>query len=372
VVKETIVAPNVYQLGHTPHAVKADEVLYVGARMALDSDGDIKSYDFTRQAHKVFRDVESILRAGGYCFDDVAMIHLYLKHYQDRAALVGIRTQYLPHSGWSGTAVETALPHPKALYAMEVVAGRPKQCVVSAAVHHVPDVAHAVRIGTTLYVQGQLGWDVAGNVSDDIVTQAEQSYENLSQILQTAGVSWSAVVKVNSYLERREDAAQIAEVRKKYLNAGEWVATDVLAPKVFRETRVEVELVVAPGKQLIRASGVHSDGGLPHAAKVGNVVYTGSLIGCDSDGNIVGKEDVTAQANQAFENLKAVLKAAGASVADVVSLNMYMARSGDFEDATTAQAKYLRPGTCVTTQVGVGLVGREVLIEVEGVAVTNP
>jgi 2-iminobutanoate/2-iminopropanoate deaminase len=368
---EIVVAPNVFRLGNAPHAVKLGDVLYVGARMAWDSKGGITRGDFSTQAHQVFRDVDSILREGGFSFDDVAMIHLYLKRHQDRAALVDIRTQYLPYSGWSGTAVETALPHPEALYAMEVVAGRPKQCFVSPAVHHVPDVAHAIKIGNTLYLQGQLGWDLTGKVSDDIVAQAQESYRNLNEILQIAGASWSDVVKVNSYLERREDFMKIEQVRKRYLTPGRWVATDVVAPKVFPETTIEVELVVAPGKELITAPEVYPYRDLPHAVKVGKIVYTGSVPGCDSNGNIVGRGDVTAQANQTFQNLRAVLKAAGASLADVVKLNTYVARRTDFESVARVQARYVNQGTCITTEVGVGLLDLELLIEVDCLAAAS-
>ncbi|HXN21988.1 MAG TPA: Rid family hydrolase [Candidatus Dormibacteraeota bacterium] len=44
----------------------------------------------------------------------------------------------------------------------------------------------------------------------------------------------------------------------------------------------------------------------------------------DKSGNLVGRGEMHAQAQQVFENLKAALAAAGATFSDVVKLNYYV------------------------------------------------
>ena len=47
------------------------------------------------------------------------------------------------------------------------------------------------------------------------------------------------------------------------------------------------------------------------AVRAGNLVYVSGIVAVDRDGNLVGGGDVVAQTRQVFENMRAVLAAAG-------------------------------------------------------------
>jgi len=66
--------------------------------------------------------------------------------------------------------------------------------------------------------------------------------------------------------------------------------------------------------------------GFSHAIKStgGTTIHCAGQVGWDKDYNLVGEGDVGAQARQALANLKLVLAAAGASVADVVRMRTYV------------------------------------------------
>ena len=51
-----------------------------------------------------------------------------------------------------------------------------------------------------------------------------------------------------------------------------------------------------------------------HAVRMGDLIFVAGEVPRDRDGNLVGKGDVRAQTEQVFENLKAVLEAAGSGL----------------------------------------------------------
>ena len=80
-------------------------------------------------------------------------------------------------------------------------------------------------------------------------------------------------------------------------------------------------------KEQITAEGIYSTEALKfaHGIKAGDVLYTSGIVARGPDGEIVGKGDVEAQAHQVYQNLEAILAAAGATWNDVVKYNTYLA-----------------------------------------------
>lgn len=90
------------------------------------------------------------------------------------------------------------------------------------------------------------------------------------------------------------------------------------------------------------------------------------------NGELVGKEDMKAQIEQDIENLEKVLNAAGASLEDVVKLNMYTTDIDAFletgEWRTTNYDKLWGPDGAACTLVEVKrLCDPDILIEIEAV-----
>ncbi|MBV9197739.1 MAG: RidA family protein [Solirubrobacterales bacterium] len=65
------------------------------------------------------------------------------------------------------------------------------------------------------------------------------------------------------------------------------------------------------------------------AVRAGGLVFVSGCVPVDSDGRLVGGEDVVAQARQVFTNLARVLAAAGTGFADVAKVTVYLT---DIED----------------------------------------
>lgn len=66
--------------------------------------------------------------------------------------------------------------------------------------------------------------------------------------------------------------------------------------------------------------------GFSHAIKStgATTIHCAGQVGWDKDYNLVGEDDIGAQARQALENLREVLAAAGASPANVVRMRTYV------------------------------------------------
>jgi enamine deaminase RidA (YjgF/YER057c/UK114 family) len=77
--------------------------------------------------------------------------------------------------------------------------------------------------------------------------------------------------------------------------------------------------------RFMNPAAIAKPGGYTHVVEVtgpGRIVYIAGQLGLKPDGAIAG--DFRAQAEQAFQNLKAALAAVGASFEDVVKLNNYL------------------------------------------------
>ena len=63
-------------------------------------------------------------------------------------------------------------------------------------------IAQAVRVGTTIYVSGQVAFDPDGNVvgGDDMAAQSRQVFTNIRDVLAAAGATMDDVVKITAFL----------------------------------------------------------------------------------------------------------------------------------------------------------------------------
>lgn len=104
------------------------------------------------------------------------------------------------------------------------------------------------------------------------------------------------------------------------------------------------------------------------------IVYVGGQNGVNREGKVVGG-DIGSQAEQAYKNLIAALEAAGASLADVFKMTIYIVQGQSLQEAFQAAQRVnpnLREGNAqppiVTGLFVSALATPEYLIEIEAVA----
>ncbi len=102
----------------------------------------------------------------------------------------------------------------------------------------------------------------------------------------------------------------------------------------------------------------------------GNMLYTSGQLGMNpSNGEIEGA-DVTAQAEQALQNLGAILAEAGTSFDNIVKTTCFLADMADFAAFNAVYSKYITNAPARSC-VAVKTLPKGGLVEVEAVAVVE-
>jgi reactive intermediate/imine deaminase len=104
------------------------------------------------------------------------------------------------------------------------------------------------------------------------------------------------------------------------------------------------------------------------AVRVGDTVYLSGQIGLDP-ATMQMVDGIDAQVIRVFENLKAVVEAAGGSLADVVKLNVFLVDLGHFSKVNEAMARYFHEPFPARAAIGVASLPRGALVEADGVMV---
>jgi reactive intermediate/imine deaminase len=106
------------------------------------------------------------------------------------------------------------------------------------------------------------------------------------------------------------------------------------------------------------------------AVRAGELLFVSGCIAVDGEGNLVGGDDVVAQARRVFENVGAVLAAAGASPNDVVKVTLFLTDVDDrpaINEVRKAWFGETRPASTLVEVSRLAIPGAK--IEVEAVAV---
>ncbi len=105
------------------------------------------------------------------------------------------------------------------------------------------------------------------------------------------------------------------------------------------------------------------------AIAVGSFIYTSGQIPINpKTGEVVGNE-IQQQAEQVLENLKNVLEAAGSGMDKVVKTTVFIKDMNSFSKVNEVYAKYFKEPYPARSCVEVSKLPKDVLVEIEAVAV---
>lgn len=118
--------------------------------------------------------------------------------------------------------------------------------------------------------------------------------------------------------------------------------------------------------------GMYSHG---MVAPGGEIVVVAGQVGMDRRGRLTGPGDVVAQTRQTFENIRAVLEAAGSTMRQVARFQTFLTHAADIEGFMQARRevfpRYFPDGVYPPNTILVvsRLVQPELLVEIEAMAV---
>ena len=125
-------------------------------------------------------------------------------------------------------------------------------------------------------------------------------------------------------------------------------------------------------KEVIVPSNVVPARGFSHAIKTGKTIYVAGQTATDEKGKIIGKGDMIAQTDRAYENIKRVLEAAGAGITDIVKLNIFCTDMAAFAETREPRRKHFGKHFPAATAVEVNcLLDPDAMVEVEAIAVLD-
>lgn len=118
---------------------------------------------------------------------------------------------------------------------------------------------------------------------------------------------------------------------------------------------------------------IHTDqapaaiGPYSQAVRSGNLVFLSGQIPLDpATGNVV-EGGIEAQARRAFDNLKAVVDAAGGNLDGVIRLGLYLTDLGQFAAVNAVMSEYFTAPYPARSTIEVSALPRGVLFEVDAV-----
>lgn len=102
----------------------------------------------------------------------------------------------------------------------------------------------------------------------------------------------------------------------------------------------------------------------------GTIIYLSGQVALNTSGQLVGRGDFAAQAEQVFENLKAALAAAGADFSHVVKLNTYLLDRVNLPVLRDVRDRFVNTQTppASTLVLVSGLAQPDFLLEIEAIA----
>ena len=241
-------------------AVRVGYFIYLGAQIPLDrtslgTDPDAATLvagDTTTQIRTAYAQHGAILTAAGLSWDDAFKVQQYVTRRDlNLNDMQAARSVYLTLGRFLSTSVVCGPVHPQwALEGwlltvdMEACSG-PKTYVHAPTVWGNPKGPHAMKIGKTIYMHGQVARDLSRQTlhPDDARAQADLTYRNLDGVLKAAGAGWGQVVHVKTFCKHREDLAAVRDVRSQWLRDGHYTATDLVAAFFDPALLVEIELI---------------------------------------------------------------------------------------------------------------------------------
>jgi 2-iminobutanoate/2-iminopropanoate deaminase len=105
------------------------------------------------------------------------------------------------------------------------------------------------------------------------------------------------------------------------------------------------------------------------AIKAGNLLFLSGQIPLDPESGALVEGDITVQTERVFQNIKAVLGAAGASFANVVRTTVFLVDMDEFAAMNAVYGKYVVDPPPARSTVQVARLPKDVRVEIDVIAV---
>jgi enamine deaminase RidA (YjgF/YER057c/UK114 family) len=337
-------------------SVVAGDQVFVSGQQSLDSNGIVLNPgNIAEQTRNVFENMKESLEQVGLKLGDLVRLNTYYvfdgpedeatKFWED---MTRVRLEYFPDPGPAATAVRAkGMPYPGQLIQIEGIAlqGASRKCRKRIMPEGSWDWSIPVpltqgwKVGNKIYVGGQISADKTGASvhAFDLDAQTQAIYAFIGNILSDSGASYDDLVHVKICYKHHSNVSptvsfndRIMDITTEHVNSNAAsaltsFAVDLLYPGLVLE--IDAMAIIDPNRKRLTVEGlgaryqpsVFSDG--VHA---GEEIWVSGQIALDSNGNMHGPGDVEVQTRSVIERLSNVLASDGASLDDIVKLNVFL------------------------------------------------
>jgi enamine deaminase RidA (YjgF/YER057c/UK114 family) len=251
-----------------------------------------------------------------------------------------------------------------------------------------------VRAGDEIFVAGQTGIELGtGRVSSvdrtesGAVAQADTALANLKTLLEEAGSSLDDICKLTVYIDDRAHRIPVYQTIGRHLRGIHPVSTGLIVRGFARPEllfALDVAVVSQRGGSHQRFRKYHSDQtrygnewqplgcDFCMAVRAGPRVFLRGQTGQNLEDRLLVKGDAGEQAAQAMRNVETLLGEAGAGLADICRLVLYVTDRAYLAPARDAVLRHIAGISCAMSEIVVkGLANPDLLMEVDTFAVLS-
>jgi enamine deaminase RidA (YjgF/YER057c/UK114 family) len=387
-------------------AIRAGERVFLSGATALQPDGSIRGLgDSAAQTHAALDRLEAALTAAGGSLANLTKLTTCVVDRGFRTAAYGVIAERLPNVRPVSTGLVVAgLALPELIVQIDAEAAIPSSPPRYTRPYTFESWhgqgfpwqgSMVLATDEEFFVRGQTGAGLdhsgvkaTGRSVADAGAQADLALTNLATLLGEAGATMEDVCKITVYISDRAYRSAVYPMIGKHFGGVRPVSTGIITTGFARpDILFEIDVTI-----------IRKQGGRPHArmrpyhsgaARYGHhgqqldcefcmAVVAGDRIilrgqtGMRLDEVLHGAGDAKAQAEQAMENVAALLADAGAGLGDVVKATVYVIDRAFMADVNEVVRRQLGGNTpAFTTLVVKGLASPELLMEVDIVAVAK-
>ncbi len=379
--------------------VKAGNRIFMRGQTGLDLDQNmVGAEDVAIQADQAMRNVKTLLEEAGSSLENICRVTTYITDRAYRVPVYSTVAKYLKDVPTVGTGlVVKGLAKPEMKVELDIDA------VIPASGEHLKyrlfntenwfnqtgvtrNSCMVIRTEDEIYLRGQTGAELdgsrmagAGHRPEDAAAQADLAMRNARELLAEAGAGFDDVCKLRVYIGDRAYREPVYQVLGRHLGDTYPCSTGLIMrgfarPEILFE--IDMAIALAKGKPHKRLRKFDTDNEYRDGQKLGSRfckavvagdrVYLRGQTGTPLEGDAFAHGDAGAQADQAMQNIKILLKESGSGLGDVCKITIYIADRAYRDAVYQAVGKYLKGVFPVGTGLIVdGFASTKILVEID-------
>lgn len=379
---------------------------HLSSQLPVDpTTNEVVAGDITAQATQCLDNIKAIVHSIDHVMDDVVKITIFLKNIADIAAVDAVYANFFQNYLPTRTVLAVAaLPMDKALIQIDAVISNgegthpqapcelikvakntdnaPKTSVSTQTVAF----SHYNNISAQLPIDPKTGSLVTGGVKE----QTGQCLKNIKAILESIDVPVDDIVKVNIYLTDLANTDAVNEVYTTFFpdsaiarTVGYMPARTISAASALpMDALVQIDVVVSHGDGtppqavedrhgiVIKANNTTN---APKSSLATQTVafshynnISAQLPISHASGEIVAG-DITAQATQCLDNIKAIVESINHVMDDVVKVTIQLKNIADIDAVNNIYTTFFNSDLPARTVIGVSAIPMDALIQIDAV-----